>query len=286
MTIVHFKYQQNRFKKTTIDGKMEERTFGKVVFSHIDRTNRIPGSDQPFIQFELSLDENEKVTDVTQMGTNLFYNYLFVLSNMGGLYQPLSFLACLFVAYFERPGFIAYITGSIYLISKYQEIDNEEEFCIARGFKHYSSLKENLENSKVTLGDIQEIVRNIFNERYTMNIAQEEPYFYATAYLKPILCCLRKSPQSKFQGDRLDQAQRKFEKMIDFRRTMRSIQNSNILVNSIMTEPQRLLSKFQRQMLVEQVDVTDSSDQLDDYYQKDPEIKVAILESLMKLTKS
>ena len=39
-------------------------------------------------------------------------------------------------------------------------------------------------------------------------------------------------------------------------------------------------------MLVEQDDVTDSSDQLDDYYEKDPEIKVAILESLMKLTKS
>ena len=47
---------------------------------------------------------------------------------------------------------------------------------------------------------------------------------------------------------------------------LKSINTLNLFMNSKLTEPQRMLAKFQKAAVIDVFDNTDSSDALEDYY--------------------
>ena len=145
------------------------------------------------------------------------------------------------VSYIVSPAFISELTKNIFLISRYNEDvgkqSQSDTYRIARHYPHYMALKENLDNKKITKHDISNIVEGMYNDRYTMNQATKEPNFYLYAFFKPCLCC-KMTNKEKFNLKRLEEAERKFNKVLDFRNVMKTLQNAKILIQSSMTRPQ------------------------------------------------
>lgn len=61
---------------------------------------------------------NEKVTIVTQRGNSVWTACILVLSMMGGLFTPISGFTMQVVAFFVQPGFIAFMTQNLFLVTK------------------------------------------------------------------------------------------------------------------------------------------------------------------------
>jgi hypothetical protein len=91
------------------------------------------------------------------------------------------------------------------------------------------ALKENLEKRKISKQDINNIVDGMYEDRYTVTQATKEPNFYLYAFFKPCLCC-KMTQKEKFNLKRLEEAERKFNKVLDFRNVMKTLQNAKILI--------------------------------------------------------
>ena len=80
------------------------------------------------------------------------------------------------------------------------------------------------------------------------------------------------------------QTERKFKKAGDMIHIMKSIHKLNLFMNSKLTPAQRILSRFQTSSVIYSSDQTESSDNLEDFYddRAEPQIK-KILNQLTEL---
>lgn len=81
--------------------------------------------------------------------------------------------------------------------------------------------------------------------------------------------------------------ERKLKKACDIVQILTSVQRSNIVSSALLTQQQKILAKFQRKRLIEHTDITDSSDQLSDFYENKEQgkLKPVIQSSLSQLAK-
>ena len=190
-------------------------------------------NEKPLIRFETELSNFRRVNDLNQNGLNLLTVYLSVLSNLGGMTLPINIIGMAIVSYIVNPAFISELTKNIFLISRFNEDvakqASSETYRIARKYPHYVALKENLEKRKISKQDINNIVDGMYEDRYTVTQATKEPNFYLYAFFKPCLCC-KMTQKEKFNLKRLEEAERKFNKVLDFRNVMKTLQNAKILI--------------------------------------------------------
>ena len=66
---------------------------------------------------------------------------------------------------------------------------------------------------------------------------------------------------------RLNQADRKFNKSLDVSNILKALRRSDTVSESILTPEQRLMVLLQRQNVIEDRDLTESSDNFVDYYE-------------------
>ena len=94
------------------------------------------------------------------------------------------------------------------------------------------------------------------------------------------------SNRTRFEFNRAEQSNRKLLKVCDIQYIIKSIIKANIVVNSVLTPGQKILSKIQRENLIEDTDVTEGSDQISDLFDKNEKVQDNLRSTLMQMTKT
>ena len=118
--IITLKYKKNIFTTIFRDETEEEKTFGQLSYHHTETTLRNSETD-PLVTYRIEFETSEKVTIVTVKGGKVFEIFFGVIGLIGGLSTSVIAATQLLVGFVTKPGFVAYMTNNLFLVSKYDQ---------------------------------------------------------------------------------------------------------------------------------------------------------------------